>query len=369
MKILIPVATFERAGGFRVLSELASHWTRGGHEVDFLVDSRSAPPYFPTLGKLLRFDPAGRLVADRSPTAQFAPSGNARSIYWGMLRALNRVGFRYDVILANHSFTALPVALARTGLAQKWYYIQAYEPEYYSFEPGWRGRTLQALSALSYRLPIARVVNAPLYLNYRSIRAQHWIPPGLDLSVFTRRVKPPAFAPDAKIVVGTIGRREATKGTADVLTAFEILAARDPRIHLRVAYGNLPSGWHHPRSTITNPLGDAGLAEYYRSVDILVAPGTVQHGACHYPVLEAMASGTPVITTGYLPADTGNAWLVPTQAPEAIADAVHAIATASAGERILKLNAAVADIARFDWARVSEDFLSLLTARLRRRRV
>ena len=365
MRILIPVSTFERAGGFRVLSELATHWTRAGHKVDFLVDYRSAPPYFPTRGGLLRFDSAGQLFFDIKPGKPFAPSGNAKSIYWGMFRALNRVGRNYDVILANHSFTALPVTLARTGSAQKWYYIQAYEPEYHSFDKGWRGKILKTVSAFSYRLPLQQLVNAPLYLDYRSIRAKDWIPPGLDLEVFTRRVTAPDFVPGTGITLGTIGRHELTKGTVDVLKAFEILAERDPNIRLHIAYGNLPPGWQHPRATVTEPLGDVGLAKYYRSVDILIAAGTVQHGACHYPVLEAMASGTPVITTGYLPASERNAWLVPTNSPVAIADAVNKVIGASSADRMVKLDAAVAAIASFEWASVSQHFLKLFAERLR----
>lgn len=365
MKILIPITTFERAGGFRVLSELASHWTLSGHTVDFLVDARSAEPYFPTMANIWRFNVKGLLVADGAPTGRFATLGNARSIYIGMLRALNRIGSRYDVILANHSFTALPVALARTGSASKWYYVQAYEPEYYSYAPGWRERVLQGLSALSYRLPLAQVANAPIYVNYRGIRAQKWIPPGLDLKIFARRAQSPTFALDQPIVLGTIGRREPTKGTADVLAAFERLAARDTRVRLRVAYGNLPEGWQHPRAEIVVPQGDVELAEYYRSVDVLIAPGTVQHGACHYPVLEAMASGTPVITTGYLPADEGNAWLVPVNAPDAIAEAVEVIAALPAQQRQLRLDAGAAAVARFDWTRVAADFLDLLSGQPR----
>ena len=368
MKILIPISSFERAGGFRVLSELASHWTHRGHTVDFLVDARSNKPYFPTVARILSFNAEGLLVTGGALNASFASLGNARSIYLGMLRALNRIGADYDVVLANHSFTALPVALARTGRASKWYYIQAYEPEYYSFMSGWRGRVLQGLSALSYKLPLTQIANAPVYMNYRGIRAKEWIPPGLDLNIFVRRAQSPSFASDQPIVLGTIGRSEATKGTVDVLAAFEQLASSDPRIRLRIAYGNLPDGWQHPRAEIVEPQGDVGLAEYYRSVDILIAPGTVQLGACHYPVLEAMASGTPVITTGYLPADESNAWLVPVNAPDAIADAVKTIVALPDLKLEARLDAAVAAVASFDWAYVSADFLSLISGHLRLKR-
>lgn len=363
MKILIPVSTFERAGGFRVLSELGTHWTRAGASVDFLVDHRSADPYFPTEARVLRFDSSG---AEPAPGARaaFKSRGNASSIFVGMWRALDRVSAQYDVLLANHSFTALPVALARTR-ARKYYYVQAYEPEYYGLEPGWRNIILKHISAFSYRLPLRQVANAPIYVGYRGIKATEWIPPGLDNSLFVRRQVAPSFADDRPIVLGTIGRREPSKGTADVLTAFMNLARTDPRVSLRVAYGNLPAGWSHPRCEIVIPANDMELAAYYRSIDILLAPGTVQLGACHYPVIESMASGTPVVTTGYLPADEHNAWIVPVHAPQAIEGAVRAVASLPADLLNDKLSRAATAVERFGWRRVADDFLCLLSSDLR----
>jgi glycosyltransferase involved in cell wall biosynthesis len=362
MKLLIPVATFGIGGGFRVLSELANHWGRNGHEVTFLVDARSDPPSYPTEANILRFNPQGLEVPATLPRASFAESGNIRSMYTGMLRALNRIGSNYDVILANHSFTALPVALARCGIARKWYYIQAYEPEYYSFVPGWKGRVLQAVSALSYQMPLKQVANAPIYIGYRSIRAKHWVPPGLDPAVFYRRHDIPRQNPNFKITLGVISRTEETKGTKYVLGAFERLARKDSRYHLKVAYDNLPEGWSHERCEIVKPQGDTGLADYYRSIDVMIAPGTVQLGACHYPVLEAMACGTPVITTGYLPADQHNAWIVPVRDAVAIERAVEEMASISAAALQEKVDRAELAVQVFHWDVVARSFMDLLTA-------
>jgi glycosyltransferase involved in cell wall biosynthesis len=360
MKLLIPVATFEVGGGFRVLSELANHWIQLGHEVTFLIDARSGPPCYPTTALIERFDPRGAEVHASAPRGAFGESGNTRSVYFGMVKALNRVGAHYDVILANHSFTALPVALARTGQARKWYYIQAYEPEYYSFEPGWKGRVLQAVAALSYWLPLKQVANAPIYIGYRSIRARHWIPPGLDPTIFHRRSDQPRQNPDRKITLGVISRTEATKGTVYVLEAFERLARKDARYHLKVAYNNLPAGWSHPRCEIVVPSGDDGLAAYYRSIDVMIAPGTVQLGACHYPVLEAMSCGTPVITTGYLPADEFNAWIVPVRDAAAIERAIDDFAAVPQTKLQEKLDRAALAVERFGWSTVASDFMRLM---------
>lgn len=341
-----------------MLSELANHWTISGHQVDFLVDFRSGPPIFPTRANIRRFDLDGCEVKGDATVSQFSPKGNLLSCWKGMLRALNKVGSIYDIILANHSLGTYPIAIAHVGTARKWYYVQAYEPEYYSFYPGLRGRVLQALSALSYKLQLKQIANSPIYLNYRSIRASDWIPPGLDVDLFYRRHTLPAFTQGEPIVLGVIGRLEPTKGTADVLAAFEILAKLDPQIKLSVAFGNLPIGWSHPRAEVVVPNGDAQLAAWYRSIDILVAPGTVQLGACHYPVIEAMASGTPVITTGYMPADMSNAWIVPVHAPVAIAEAVQAIASLPLAQLKEKIDAAAFAIEQFEWRHVADEFLT-----------
>lgn len=362
MKVLIPVATFEVGGGFRVLSELANHWILLGHEVCFLVDARSGPPRYPTAARIERYDPHGAEVPASAPIPPFSGSGNTRSVYTGMLRALQRVGSRYDIILANHSFTALPIAWARTGSARKWYYIQAYEPEYYSFVPGWKGRVLQAVAALSYWLPLTQVANAPIYIGYRSIRARQWIPPGLDPEVFWRRTDRPRSHPEDQITLGVISRHEETKGTRYVLEAFERLAQKDSRYRLKVAYNNLPAGWSHPRCEVVMPQGDAGLADYYRSIDVMIAPGTVQLGACHYPVLEAMSCGTPVITTGYLPADAQNAWIVPVRNAQAIADAVESLAATPPEQLARMLDQASDAVQSFHWQAVARAFMQLMTA-------
>lgn len=360
MKILIPIATFEVGGGYRVLSELANHWIRSGHDVTFLVDARSGPPCYPTSARIERFDRSGAQAPASMPRPAFAASGNTRNLYLGMLRALRRVGALHDVILANHSFTAIPIALARTGHAHKWYYIQAYEPEYYSFVSGWKGRVLQAIAALSYYMPLMQVANAPIYIGYKSIRARHWVPPGLDPRVFYRRTDTPRADPQYKITLGVISRHEQTKGTAYVLEAFERLAAKDPRYHLKVAYNNLPQGWSHERCEVVMPAGDAGLADYYRSIDVMIAPGTVQLGACHYPVLEAMSCGTPVITTGYLPADDINAWIVPVRDPAAIERAVDDFASLATPRLQGKLDSAHRAVQSFHWDAVASQFIDLM---------
>jgi len=303
------------------------------------------------------------ILAKKKEIKSFSSKGNAASIYFGMWRALGRIGSRYDVILANHSLTAFPVAMSKAGRARKYYYVQAYEPEYYALGAGRKAKVLERLSTLSYRLDLRQIANAPIYVGYRDIKAQHWIPPGVDESIFHRRKSSPNFNYQKPLVIGTIGRKEASKGTRYVLEAFEKLALSDPTIELVVAYGNLPENWKHDRARIVVPSGDRELADFYRSVDILIAPGTVQLGACHYPVLEAMSCGTPVVTTGYLPADNKNSWIVPVANSDAIVSSVREISTSGQANILKKLDSAASAIFPFYWKNVSREFIDFFEGR------
>lgn len=359
MKILVPIIGFGAAGGYRVLSELANHWQDAGHIVDFLVDSRSPDPYFPTRVGIIRFDTTGRILpAGSEPSGvSFVGRGNAYSIYCGMWRALQRIGHNYNVILANHSLTTFPVSLARTGAARKFYYVQAYEPEYYALAKGIKSRVLQLLSRASYTLPLVQVANAPIYIDHPAIHAAQWIPPGVDPSVFYRRSSAPVFAPNEPWTIGVIGRHEPAKGTRYALEAFLELARTDPYVRLKVAFGNLPDGWRHERAEVVIPRSDAELADYYRSVDVLLAPGTVQLGAVHYPVLESMACGTPVITTGYLPANRENSWIVPIHDSRSIVEAARDIYRMPNEQLKSKLDDANSAVDAFFWPVVAQQFL------------
>lgn len=352
MRVLIPSLGFARHGGYRVLSELASAWTRGGHTVEFLVPDTSAEPYFPT-SATIRWVGADGVVSSRRPAKGEARETGLRNllVLWRGLRKIRR---DYDAVLANHSFTPWPIWFAGVDRRRVFYYIQAYEPEYFK-EVGAPGK--EWLSRMSYYLPYRQIVNADVYVGYENIAARDVVPFGIDLQTFHPRRTAPLSNPD-KIILGCIGRSEPAKGTGYVLEAFEMLARDDPRFHLKVAYGNLPAGWSHPSATIVTPQGDKGLAAFYRSVDIMIAAGTVQHGAPHYPVLEAMASGTPVVNTGYLPANPSNSWIAEPRNSRSLVECVRAVvADPNLSQRTGRALEAVKE---FEWGVVAAQMMSIL---------
>lgn len=142
-----------------------------------------------------------------------------------------------------------------------------------------------------------------------------------------------AIPPEAK-VIGFVGRLTRDKGLPELLEAFETIVRVVPSAHLLLV------GWfdaaedalesdqrthilRHPQIDCTGFVADT--APYYRAMDVLVLP-TWREG---FPnaVLEAAASGIPVVTTectgsrdSVVPEVTG--FLIPPGYPEAISEAV-----------------------------------------------
>ena len=359
MKILIPFPGFGRGGGSRVLAEFANNWIADGHKVDFLVNEYSPQPYFPTNARIIWSNSSGKLITEDDRNNRHLRTSNGWTKLISLYRAMGKIGHEYDIILANHSLTAWPVNFANCGKAKKAYYIQAYEPEYSALEKGIKSRVIEWLSKKSYSFNLAQICNAPLYIGYKSIRAQEWVPPGINFELFYPKNAYKDLSKNTQIILGCIGRIEPTKGTKYALLAFEELYARDQRYRLHVAFGNLPESWSHVGLVVVVPKNDAELAEYYRSVDIMLAPGTVQLGAPHYPVLEAMACGVPVVTTGYIPADNSNSWIVEVGDSYSIVQKVEEIVSDSAYKD--KVNNALVAVSEFCWKKVAKKMITLMT--------
>lgn len=356
MSILIPMLGFARAGGYRVLSKLADEWLEMGHQVDFLVPETSPFPYFPTMANVIRCNRSGPLPekstkpeAGRRTTAV----DNLLSLYAGV----KTISENYDAILANHSFTVWPVWAARTKRAKLVYYIQAYEPDYYALEGKWFS---WLLSRFSYKLPFHQIVNSKIYVGHKGLRADEIVPPGLDFDVFQTKETDKVLSSAKEILVGTIGRSEPAKGTIYALEGFALAHLQNRRLKLKVAYGNLPDGWSHSECSVVVPHDDEELADYYRSLDILLAPGITQHGAPHYPVMEAMACGVAVVTTGYLPADEQNSWIVDNMSAESVCEGILRVINDS--HYLIKTGQASRDIAPFSWPHIAKQMMAIIVA-------
>jgi len=346
MKILIPLAVdFGPHGGFRVISELANNWIRQGHQVDFLVYCKFKKPYFPTQARILFYNSFGTIVESDSKDFLFL---GPLQLQYALKKALTKIDA--DVILATQCFSAEPVAKSLSR-AKKYYYIQAYEPEYYV--GGLKNWLFRKISERSYLQNLIHIVNSPMYYNYREIKAEKCVFPGLDLEIFSP--KHSQFL-NKKLILGTIGRVEAIKGTSDILESFSYLRnLYGDQMELHIAFGKEEWG-DLPGVKFLKPENDGQLAEYYRSIDIYICAGKYQLDAVHYPVIEAMACKTPVLSTGYYPADETTAYMLDVNNSQSISKKVIEVLN-NINAAKMKSENALEKIYQFDWRIVSRQMI------------
>ncbi|MEO6723435.1 MAG: glycosyltransferase family 4 protein [Ferruginibacter sp.] len=357
MKILIPVLTFGKGGGERVLAKLANELIHLGHSVEFLCPEGSKLPYYPTIATIWWADISGNITDQYKNDS--AKTENGFSIQRKLKKALSRLSKNaYDIIIANQSLTVLPIKLS--GWAYKTlYYVQAYEPEFYINMGGHKNKILSELSALTYTLKLFTVVNANVYLNYKNLKATRTLYPGVDTPIFYPKETAKLKTKNDKIIIGTVGRLERFKGTQFILDAFLLLRARYSNVELHVAFGDPANFELYEGVHCFRPDGDEALANFYRTLDYYICAGFIQLGAFHYPVVEAMCCGIPVITTPYYPANESNAWIT------GICDATSIVkqfelAQADDKRRAKKVGQALEDIKQFDWKKVGERMNSYL---------
>ena len=136
----------------------------------------------------------------------------------------------------------------------------------------------------------------------------------------------------------------------------------------RVA-GVLAGSWiretqaHGLEDAVTFLGGRADLADLYRAADLFVFPSRGE--GCPNAVLEAMASGLPVVATDVagnrevLGEDGKAGRLVPTESPGALADAVADLMAAPSLRRELGIAGRARVLEQFDIQRVGARYLSL----------
>lgn len=329
MKIVCPFFIFGRYGGVRVVTQILSEWSQNNKVVILTIGNEE--PYFPISDKI-----------------EIIRCKNKMEI----VRYLYKGFKEFDAIIGVYAISAYLIfaaSILRGCFQKNYYYIQAYEGEY---DFAGKSRFWLTLVRLSYKLPFHRIVNAPIYLDYKDLHARDVVFPGLDLSLYYPK-KLEYFNKTLK--VGCIGRIEEWKGIGDVCKAVEMLKDEGFDMEFFIAFNDFDTVEHH----FVKPDGDENLAAFYRDMDIIVAPGHIQLGAVHYPVIEAMAVGTTVVTTGYFPADCFNSYIVGVKKPEEIANTIIEI-NDDRLHAIEKRRKALEDVQQFAWSNVATKFMSII---------
>lgn len=228
-----------------------------------------------------------------------------------------------DITLATHYSTAIVAYMFGSG--KKFYFAQHFEP-YFSVD--YDEPDLAFIDAwLSYRLPLQIIANSSwladrLYEEF-----------GIEARICPNAIRHEDFYPDGNppatderfIVVSYGGRNAKWKGFEDAAEAIRLAREVIPNLEWRV-FGDalLPPdneiASYVPLGFITGSL----LRRAYSSAHVLLASSWYES----FPLfpLEAMASGTAVVTTPFGTEDYArhlhNAYVVPPKEPKAMAEAI-----------------------------------------------
>ncbi len=320
-RVSIPLGSFHLSGGVKVLVLLANGMAEREWSITFLVpDYASASPF--------ALDPRMQVrVVSTGPC--WLPRRLKQIIYYGKLLVL--AGGAVDLCLANYYLTAYCAVVSSWLTGRKTsvlWYIQGYEAGSHGLmaEDGVIGRLLRyALASLSYRLPVP-IWCVSNWVKDRIGRADAKVvfPPALNLGQFAPKKTERRGGP---VVIGTIGRRGATKGYEDFLKALESLPTR-MGLHVLVAS---PVSGEVPLPPDVSAEGvhattESAMAAFYNRCDIFVLPSRME--GFPLPPLEAMACGCAVVSTqcgGVVEyaCDGVNCLLAPTRDPVALGRALE----------------------------------------------
>lgn len=294
MKVVIPVGDLHIGGGCKVLVDIANALMDRGHEAEIVM---------PQTGTV-KYEVRCKLTIIPSLSMEYIPYG--------------------DIILPNFyttvrpAFDAWPNQTVRLSLG---------------FEPYWVPDKVEALRTYQYDIPIISISSwlDDQIFNHVNKRSKV-INLGIDPNVFYPETEPKEFDRNKPKVILYIARDPVDyqlKGFQDFADAMEIVKKEYPWpfiVHLICPEREL-SLPGIPYKTFSSQ-DEKEMAEFYRSADLFVSSSWIE--AFSLPPLEAMACGTPVITTnsgGVLDfcSDLENAFITLPKNPHSLASGILSI--------------------------------------------
>jgi hypothetical protein len=248
-----------------------------------------------------------------------------------------------DVIVAGYWDQVIDARA--TGLAPVVHFEQGDFHLYEELSPDVRQFVQDHLDAADRTITVSEQTSRVLHDRY-GIRA-HVFHNAVDLDVFCPGARPATKEADRyMLLVGWDGQE--FKGIADALRAWDLLKADDPGLRLVWVTPRPPA---RPAGTVVVSPSQPALACLYRQAAVYVC-------ASHYesfplPPLEAMACGTPVVTTANVGAleyvrHGENSFVVPLRDPKALAEGIQAMLS-DGGLRARCRSGGLQTAQRFSW--------------------
>ena len=293
LRIAFPLLSLGSFGGVRKIVEIANGLVDFGHEVSLLYpEGRGSTPF--------------RI---RNEVRRITVPGKNR------LLALLRYAFavdKYDVVVLNFWPTAYLFPFTRRSV----YFVQDVESRFHS------NPLLRLMASATYRFPIPKVTYNPALA--RVVGARYVIPAGVDKGVFYPEPDP-SLKPRKRLTVMYMPRKERRKGAHIFREAVERIKGCCPfEVWLVGGPENLLRDLPVPVRRFY-PEGDDDLRRLYSSADLFVL--TSESEGLGFPVMEALACGTPVVATDV---DGKEVWALPgvkvvEVSPEAVASGMEEV--------------------------------------------
>lgn len=338
MNVYIPVLSFGKAGGHRVLSKMADGLIDNGCKVYFIAPDNNSHPYYPTKAEIIRTP---------SPFYKNKIIKYCIVIYflYQKLRSLPA-----GIVLANQHLTAYLILFLPRKM-KKYYYVQAYEVGLV------KGCFRKTLAYLTYFMPFKKVVNSAILLPRYINNYLAEVPAGVDLKIFNPFNNKMMDEPINSIVkIGFIGRAEWYKGTKEIIKAVKMVSDETNdlmQVNIAIHKPDIPSGF---KATVSfyEILNDYDLADFYRKNDIIIATGLIEDGAFHYPCAEGMACGSLVISN-YAPlVDTDSIFSIRKVTVEEIASKLKLALALKEEDKQREIRKNIDHMCLYSWERIGK---------------
>ncbi|MBA4147335.1 MAG: glycosyltransferase family 4 protein [Verrucomicrobia bacterium] len=335
MNVAIPISRFDSSGGIRVLTVLANGLAARDYNVSFVVPRGRHSPFFPL---------------DPGVNVHIVGSDAGDSLLGGLIKKV-QLAFglppRVDVAIANAFMTAYSVRFSKAiGRCDRGlYFVQHYEPlafGAYGQGSAWLKKVRTIAARLTYHLRVECVTNSRW--TAQMLREQHSVnsmiaPLGVDTGI---------FHPDSvKCEPGNAQPFVMAIGNSNPIKRFDLFAATARALNKRLSSRFLVAS-HSPTLFRVDDLdleatasrNDYELADLYRRASCFVSTSAME--GFGLPLLEAMACGTPVVTTDSggirdFCKDRYNCLIVTSDRPEDLAAAIEEVhANKELRERLIR---------------------------------
>lgn len=276
MKITFPMFGLGWAGGERIIANLCNQLADKGHNVTIVVPKRSFLGLYKT-----RFDVVKSMNFRRIPYIE---------VFTSIASLVPKIP-KSDFIFANWFLTA-PATLIAAKLFKKGnpaYFVQGYEPYFFpGFPFGYSSYAKHTFRNFENLVTLSSWLSGKVHED--TGKRPPYINPGIDHSLFHPR---PKEKRKTKQIL-CLGRQQKSKGINDIFNAMGIVQKEYKDVEL-VCVGREKLGIKSSINYRMQPANHKQIAEHFSNADIFV--NASYHEGFGQTPLEAMASGTAVVTT------------------------------------------------------------------------